>query len=274
MIIAIQGEKGSFHDQAARRFFVQQKFSIKPLPTFRSVFESLVNHEADFGIAAVENSLYGSIHETYDQLIKQDLVIIGEVQLLVHQSLITQPGVKLDDITEVLSHPAALDQCRSWLEANLPHAQIIEHSDTAGAVAEIARGAELNRAAIASSHAAKIYDMHTLRSNIEDEPGNITRFIVLSRSPEPSSKANKASLILTTNHQPGALYLALKIFYEHQANLTKLESRQVRGEPYRYKFVAECMADQKQLVSIIHQLQQQNCEVKLLGHYRAAELTP
>lgn len=274
MIVAIQGEKGSFHDLATQQYFAGSNFSLLPKPSFRSVFHSLSDNEADIAVVAVENSLYGSIHETYDLLISHDFLISGEMQLKINQNLIARPGASLKDIEQVISHPAALDQCRKFLQNTLPNAQIIEHNDTAGAVAEIASQGSKNQAAIASRHSANLHGMRVLCPDIEDEPGNITRFIVLGQRSASHDSANKASLVLSTNHQPGALYRALKVFNDNDANLTKLESRQIRGEPYRYKFIVDCMATQEQLVSIVHGLEQQDCKIKLLGHYRASVTAP
>ena len=273
MKIAIQGEAGSFHDAAARQFFAHTPYSVLPRGTFRAVFDSLANGTADTGVVAVENSLYGSIHETYDQLIRHNFAIHGEVQLHVHQHLIALPDVTLADITEVVSHPAALDQCREFLEKTLPHVSVREHNDTAGAVADIARSGSHHKAAIASAHAATLHDMHILAENIEDEPDNITRFIVISRKPKEIARADKASLILITDHQPGALYKALGVFEQNRANLTKLESRPVRGQPFRYQFIIDVLANQATLITIIHELEQLGHSVTLLGHYRSAPVT-
>ncbi len=273
MKIAIQGEAGSFHDAATRQFFAHAPYSVLPRGTFRAVFDSLANGTADTGVVAVENSLYGSIHETYDQLIRHNFAIHGEVQLHVHQHLIALPDVTLADITEVVSHPAALDQCREFLEKTLPHVSVREHNDTAGAVADIARSGSRHEAAIASAHAATLHDMHILAENIEDEPDNITRFIVISRQPAEIARADKASLILTTDHQPGALYKALGVFEQNHANLTKLESRPVRGQPFRYQFIIDVLANQATLITIIHELEQLGHSVTLLGHYRSAPVT-
>jgi len=267
MQIAIQGEAGSFHDMAARRFFEHQEYTLVGLPSFSQVFKTLANGEANFGVVAAENSLFGSIHETYDQLLKYPFTIISEINLPIHQQLIADFGTKLEDIKEVSSHPAALDQCRRFLETNLPAAKIIEHTDTAGAVKDLAQKPNKHAAAIASAVAAQMYDMSIIAENIEDEPDNITRFIVLSAKPKPIPKANKASMVLTTPHQPGALYQALGVFAKNEANLTKLESRPVRGKPFQYQFIVDVMASQDQLISLTHELEQINCSTQLLGHY-------
>ena len=269
MRIAIQGELGSFHDQATSVLFAGADYDILSCDSFRRVFQSIEQGLTDLGVVAVENSLFGSIHETYDQLVKTKFSVIGETSLQIHQNLITQPGVELSQITKVLSHPAALDQCRNFLETHLPHAQLVEHADTAGAVAETAKSSSKHLSAIASVAAAELHHMHIIASDIEDELDNITRFIVISPKPQQIKNANKASLILTTDHQPGALHQALGIFKQNQVNLTKLESRPIRCQAFRYRFIIDILANQDQLISTIHQLEQQNNEIKLLGHYIA-----
>ncbi len=274
MKIAIQGEIGSFHDAATRQFFNNTEYSLMCLPSFGRVFDALADKQADFGVVAVENSLFGSIHETYDQLLKHPLTIIGEVVLHIHQQLIAHDGVKLEDIKKVTSHPAALDQCRSFLQKHLPDAELVEHADTAGAVMDLAKSRDRSAAAIASDFAAKLYDMQIIAPDIEDEPDNVTRFIALSRSPEQDKSANKASLILTTPHQPGALYKALGIFTKNGCNMTKLESRPVRGKPFQYQFIVDAMTNQDQLISLVHELEQIGCQTTLLGHYKSAQQAP
>lgn len=271
MKVAIQGEIGSFHDAATRQFFGDTLLEIAPQPTFRAVFDSLASGQTDLGIVAVENSLYGSIHETYDQLIRHNFAIIGEIQLHIHQNLIVKPGTSIGNITEALSHPAALDQCRDWLADNLPQAKISSIYDTAGAVALVAQSDNNSLAAVAGKQAATLHGMQVLAPNIEDEPDNITRFIVVSPQPKTTPRANKASLILVTDHRPGALYKALGIFEQNQANLTKLESRPVRGQPFRYQFIVDVLANQEALITIDHQLEQLGFSTTLLGHYRSAK---
>lgn len=269
MRIAIQGEKGSFHHAAAELYF-NQSVSLLPCESFRDVFQSLEKQRVDTGIAAIENSLYGSIHETYDMLVRHDFAIVGEIMLPIHQQLIVNPGTDIKNIAEIYSHPAALDQCRNYLETHFPTTELIEHHDTAAAVDFIKQKQFTNAAAIASSNAAKLHDMEILATNIEDNPDNFTRFVVIKRDSEAVARPTKASLILTTNHEPGALYNALGVFKQHDANLTKLESRPVRGEAFRYQFIVDVLADDGALKAITAKLQTQNCHIKTLGNYQAS----
>lgn len=269
MKVAIQGEHGSFHDAAAHEFFDEPVLELVPCASFREVFTTLHNSGAEAGLVAVENSLYGSIHEVYDQLVTSKASVVGEVTLAIRQQLICHEGVQLDDIQEVYSHPAALSQCSNWLDEHLPKAERIEYYDTAGAVAHIKRHTLKNAAAIAPEAAAAAHAMTILASNIEDDAGNFTRFLVLKRTPEAVPHADKASLILMTSHRPGALYAALGTFARYDCNLTKLESRPIRGRPFQYQFIVDVLASRDQLLNATVELEQQGCNVNLLGHYAA-----
>ena len=267
MTVAIQGQIGSFHHTASELFF-NKPIEILPCESFREVFQTLSNGDADTGLVAIENSLYGSIHETYDMLVRHDFSIVGEITLPINQQLIVNPNTNLKDITEVYSHPAALDQCRNYLEANFPDVELIEHHDTAAAVNFIKHNQLITAAAIASFEAAKLHGMKVLAENIEDTPDNFTRFVVINRQSIATDNPSKASLILTTSHQSGSLYDALGVFKSHGVNLTKLESRPIRGETFRYQFFVDVIADHITLTTIIDELILQDCQVKQLGHYQ------
>lgn len=264
--VAIQGEPGSFHHAAARQL-CGDDIELVCCATFGAVFQAVQSGSADIGVVACENSLYGSIAEVYDLLLHYRLPITGEHIEHIHQNLITHPEADLTSIREIYSHPVALNQCRAWLAANLPKAELIEHHDTAGAVDEISLTPSPYMAAIAGSEAAQLYGLPILAANIEDEKTNLTRFLLLDSAAQPAVDATKASLVLTTSHQPGALYRALGIFAEANANLTKLESRPIRGEAFHYQFIIDVMCDIKSLHTIQSALEAQNCRVDLLGYY-------
>lgn len=270
MRIAIQGQKGSFHDIVARRFFGEDQ-DIVCCETFDDLFEAIQKNRADRIVMAVENTLYGSIGANYDLLLKYRYPIIGEEIEHIHQQLITSPGTRLEDIREVYSHPVALTQCREWLEAHLPEAELVEHHDTAGAVLYIKELASPYAAAIAGSYAASLYDMPIAARDIEDEKMNLTRFVILDPHGVPPGDANKASLVLTTSHQPGALYTALGAFEKYSINLTKLESRPIRGERFRYQFFVDAECDSQQLSAVTSELAELECECTVLGHYRCQQ---
>lgn len=270
MKIAIQGSTGSFHHLAALRWF-GESIEIVPCETFLGVFQALADLEADHAICAVENSLYGSINEVYDLLLAFKYPIVGELPEHIHQQLIGLPGADVSQISRVYSHPVALNQCREFLAEHLPAAEKIEYHDTAEAVALIKQLDNPTYAAIAGHAAAAHHGMQILQENIEDERTNFTRFLILDPSASEVAGANKASLILRTSHAPGALYRALGVFANLGINLTKLHSRPIRGQVWKYQFFIDIEADQRQLDIALSELSGLGCEVTVLGHYKAAE---
>lgn len=269
MNIAIQGDAGSFHDAAAQKLFGSDSTLIA-CESFRDVFTALSEGIADTGVVAVENSLYGSLHETYDMLVKWHYPIVGETTLTIHQQLIGWPEATTAEITEIYSHPAALDQCRNYLQTHFPEADIVEFHDTAAAVEHIKVEGLRGAAAVASEAAAKLHDMQILAKNIEDETENITRFVAIRPQAVPIENATKASLILVTSHAPGALYDALGVFKQHDANLTKIESRPIRGEAFKYQFIVDVLVTPQQLELIKQGLSNQGCSMRVLGQYQSA----
>ena len=268
MNIAVQGQAGSFHEQAARAWY-GSSIDIVPCTTFREVFDAYANGEVDAIVSAVENTIYGSINEVYQLIEACDAPIVGEVKLAIEQMLIACPGTKLEDITEVYSHPVALAQCRGWLKKHLPRAEIIEFFDTAGAVEFIKEEGAKHMAAIASTQAAKLYNMPILARNIHDSNDNITRFLVLEPADTPAG-ANRSSLVVTTSHQPGALVEVLQIFASAGVNLAKLQSQPIIGQPFHYKFfmVVDCAGEP--LYKLARQIEKSDHQVTLLGEYKAA----
>ncbi len=270
MKVAIQGGPASFHAAVATRL-VGPDIEFVYCDTFAEVFRSLTDGTAEQGVIASENSLFGSIREVYDLLLEHRFPIINEDVEHIHEQLITHPGTEMSAITEVYSHPVALDQCRHYLEATLPHAEIIEYHDTADAVRFVKERKLTHEAAIAGTLAAEHYDMTIIAHDIEDEPTNLTRFLLIDpRNTVPVPGANRASLVLTTANRSGALYQVLGIFAAHGINLTKLESRPIRGEAFRYQFYVDAETDAAQLTAVTDELEKQDCTVVTLGHYPAA----
>lgn len=270
MKVAIQGGPASFHDAVATRL-IGPEIEFVYCDTFAEVFRSLADGAAEKAVVANENSLFGSIREVYDLLLAYQYPIVGEAVEHIHQQLIAAPGTAISDIREVYSHPVALDQCRHYLETTLPNAEIIEHHDTADAVRFVQEQGLKHAAAIAGTLAAERYNMSIIDKDIEDEPTNLTRFLLLDPSnTTPVAGANRAALILTTANRSGALYQALGIFAAHGINLTKLESRPIRGEAFRYQFYVDAETDAAQLAAVINELEKQDCTVLTLGHYPAA----
>jgi len=233
MRIAIQGELGSFHHAVARQWFGETA-PIVPADTFPAVFEHIASGNADVAVVAIENSLYGSINQVYDLIESYGYPIVGEVHLRVSQQLI---GLDPDaEITHIYSHPVALAQCEAYLDAHYPHAKRIEYHDTAAAVGYVKSTNNPHYAAIAGQQAATLHSVPVIASAIEDNTQNYTRFLVLDPNGTAPVNADRTSLVVTTNHTPGALARILTIIADAGINLSKLQSRPIIGQPWSYRF--------------------------------------
>jgi len=265
--VAIQGYPASFHDIAARQF-LGQDIELICCDTFADVFGALQNGTADVALSALENSLYGSINEVYDLLLKHNFWISGEVYLRIHQHLIGLPGASINELSEIHSHPVALAQCEDYLDRHVAQAERFEHHDTAASVADIKKWNDPTKAAIASHTAATLHGMQILAHEIETNKQNYTRFVVLKRAPL-TSIATKTSMVLTTDHKPGALHQALGAFASRGINLYKLQSRPIIGEAWHYMFYVDVGAgmQEQSLQQALTELKAQNCEVTILGSY-------
>jgi prephenate dehydratase len=272
MKVAIQGQVGSYHHVAAQKFYGNDT-TIVPCVSFREVFEMLASGHVDTAIVALENSLYGSLNETYDYLLDFKPTIIGEVYLHIQFNLFAVPGTNIEQITDVYSHPAALGECKEYLHDHLPWARTNEYHDTAAAAEYIAQEKNSSKAAIASKAAGELHDLEPIAEEIDDNKHNYTRFAVLSMQQKTIMDANKTSIILHTAHKPGALYAVLGIFKKHNANLTKIESRPLAGRDWNYVFYLdfEC-ADSDVRRAIIEELHTQDQSCTILGSYLSGEM--
>lgn len=240
MKIGIQGVKASFHDVAARKFFPNQAIVPVECPTFTNLCAILQNQEASFCMMAIENSIAGSILTNYALLESHHFKIIGEVYLPIKMNLMALPGQKMGDIRFIQSHPMALLQCQKFLTGNpdLIDMKILESNDTAESAKLIAEGRLLGHAAIASELAAETYQLEILKSGIETNQQNYTRFLVIARREYEQSEVgtNKTSLCFEISHQPGSLARVLGIFGQFEINMTKIQSVPILGKPYQYSF--------------------------------------
>jgi prephenate dehydratase len=265
MRVGFQGEPGAFSEEAAGALF--RDGDAVPHRTVRGVFEAVASGSIDRAVVPLENSLAGSINETYDLLAKGDVHIIGEVVLAVDHALIALPGSKLDDIRRVASHPQALAQCDEYL-AELD-VELLPIYDTAGAAKRIAEEHRPDEAAVASERAASFYGLEVLASRIQTNPENQTRFVAISRDPTPLQTADKTSFILVTGHKPGALYQCLGPFAERGVNLSKLESRPVGHTPWRYRFFLDVEAGtgDPALAQALEEVNREAAMLQVLGSY-------
>lgn len=205
------------------------------------VFRLVQAGELDAGAVAVENSLAGSIGETYDLLITHDLVVTGETTVPIEHCLLARPGATPVNLRRVISHPQALAQCRLYLEQT--GLELVPHYNTAGAAKEVAEQGDSGLAAVASRRAAEIYGLEVLATGIADRAGNQTRFFRIAPQAGPpaeiTSPVRKWVLAVTLPHQPGSLFMALASFACRAINLTRIESRPREGDPWNYTFYLE-----------------------------------
>ena len=271
--VAIQGSAGAFHEQAAKRYFMHNEVNPVYCPLFKDVFHKVTNGDVNFGLVAIENSLFGSINETDKLLLSEDCQIVGEVYLRINHCLIGTPDAELSDITDVYSQDVALGQCASWFDTNLPNATLHNFNDTAASVEYIKEQNNKSVAAVASKNAAEVHGMKVLQEEIEDDKLNFTRFVIISSKPANSIEANKTSIVLQTAHKPGALYEVLGMFKDLGINLTKLDSKPIAGKPWQYMFYIdfESGLEAKNTQELLKQLDTSGHETNVLGTYLAAE---
>jgi len=241
--VAFQGERGSFSEEAAYQL-LGRRIAVKPCETFAAIFESVVGRKTKYCLAPIENTLAGSVHENYDLLLSNDLHIIGELSLRIVHNLIAPSGTALKNVTQVYSHPVALAQCGDFFKRH-PKVQRIPFYDTAGAVKMLTEKRLPGAAAIASRVAAQVYKARILATHIEDHRENYTRFLLLSRRARVAARANKVSIVFSTRNAPGALYKCLSVFALRDIDLTKLESRPLRGRPFEYFFYLDFLGHVK-----------------------------
>jgi len=272
--IAIQGERGSNSHMAALAMLGGA--DVVPCSVSTEVIEAVVSGRVDAAVLPIENSLHGSVAEHYDLLLESDVKIAGESLLRIRHNLIAAPGVKLEDVRQVISHPVALSQCRRFL-AGFTQAKAVPFYDTAGSVKHLMAEGLRDTAGVAPELAAKEYGAVVLVEGIEDHEDNYTRFHLL-RASEPTSQkrdvghlVNKMTVAFAVEHRPGTLVAALQGLRDVGVDLTKIESRPVPGRPWEYvfyvelRFAGEAMAD-----AALTALRNECGMVKELGRYAAA----
>lgn len=271
--VAIQGELGSNSHIAARQMLGA---GVKVLPCRFSadVVKAVVSRAAEAAVLPIENSLHGSVAEHYDLLLNSPLRIEAESLLRIEHNVIAAPGVRVEDLTELLSHPVALSQCRTFL-ADFRQAQALPFYDTAGSVRHVVQENLSHSAGIAPRLAAEIYGGEVLIANVEDHRENLTRFHLLRPIETAqwftSEEANKLSVAFAVEHRRGSLVAALEGLAAEGANLTKIESRPVPGRPWEYIFFVDLRYEGAAMAQAVLALLGRRCGfVKELGRYHAA----
>jgi prephenate dehydratase len=271
MKIAIQGEPGSFSHEAALKLVPDAE--IVPCALSAEVFAALDSGAADAAAIPIENSLAGSVLEHFDLLLHHDVKVMGETLLRIRHNLIAVPGAKIGEIGRVYSHAVALAQCRRFL-AEHPRMKAVAFYDTAGSVKQLVSTRDMQAAAIASEPAAVYYGAEILARGIEDDEENYTRFFLVRPigEAETDPAANKMSVAFTLEHKPGSLVAALSALSVVGTNLTKIESRPVKGKPWEYIFYVDCkIGSSEDGTRALAALGAHCGMVKELGRYREAE---
>ncbi|MBN1439889.1 MAG: prephenate dehydratase [Anaerolineales bacterium] len=264
--IAFQGEHGAFSEEAILLGLGAETSRI-PCRTFQEICLAVTSSRAEAGLLPVENSTTGSIHTSYDLLLENDLHIIGEYILPVRECAMLAPGVEVETVRQVISHPQALEQCARWIASQ--HWEAVPVYDTAGAARILAQEKRPDRAAIASETAARLYGLNVIARSIQDIQVNYTRFLLLAKENRPVAKPAKTSLIFATRHKPGALHACLNVLARRGINLCKIESRPDRKKPWHYLFYLDFEGDASdpKVIDVLAELSTHTEFVRQLGSY-------
>ena len=271
--IVIQGVQGAFHHIAARRYFNDDQMDILPAKTFEELIENASNKtKADLGLMAIENTIAGSIMNNYQLINQSELNIIGEVYLRIQQNLMVLPGVKLEDLREVYSHPVAIAQCREFFQ-KYPHIKLIESEDTALSALRLQNEQLQTTGAIASSLAAELYDLEIIGKSIETFKKNYTRFLVLDKNTNPKNNDfDKVSICFALAHEVGSLNHVTSALTLCKANLTKIQSAPLLDSEFEYLFFVDFLLDESKDFDIIFRmLQKHTRDLRVLGTYKKGE---
>lgn len=271
--IAFQGARGAFSEEATRKL-LGAEVELLPCARFEDVFRAVKDRRATGAVIPIENTLYGSVHENYDHLLNFELLIVAETNVRIVHNLIGANAVKFSQVRRVFSHPVALDQCLHFFSEN-PQIERVPFYDTAGSVKMIMEEKLEDAGAIASAVASEIYGARILRKSIEDDRRNFTRFFLLRRSerqklpPDGEGAVWKTSVVFSTRNTPGALFRALAAFALRDLNLTKIESRPLRGKPWEYHFYLDFLArvDSPAAQNALNHLRELADLLRVLGCY-------
>jgi len=268
--VSFQGERGAYSEAAARSFF-NEEIETVPLATFAEVLESTSTDKTEYAILPVENSLEGSVGESYDLLYTTSLNATGEIYHRIEHCLI---GIgKLEEVDTVYSHPQALGQCRKFIEQH--NMKTIPAYDTAGSVKILKELNKKNCACIASKAAATIHDMPIISENIANNSDNHTRFLILAKTDSPKTGNDKTSIIFSIKHEPGSLHRIIEKFHHNSVNLTKIESRPTKTNTWEYNFYVDFEGHKtnSQISEMLEKIKQETVFMKVLGSYPSAKLS-
>lgn len=268
--ISIQGFPGAFHHIAAANY-EGSPVEVIGRHTFDEVISDVMEDDTiDYGMMAIENSIAGSLLRNYTLIQDSGVQIVGETYLRIKQNLLALPGVKLEDLKKVHSHPIALAQCEQFF-SKYPDIQLVSTFDTAESAYDISQNGDKQIGAIASSLAGKMYQLNTLAESVETNKENYTRFLVLDNH-MPDQQFDKISISFRVSHAIGSLYKSLENLSLNKCNLTKIQSVPILGEPWQYLFFADfILAEPDRLGEIIDDLSHHASGVRVLGKYKEGQ---
>ena len=270
-LIAIQGIKGAFHEEAAHKVF-GKSIEIVPCLSFSEATDKLANGVLDYAIMAIENTISGTILNNYELIREKNLSIVGETYLHIKQNLGVVRGANIKTLKEVSSHYMALNQSRKYFEPH-KHISLVESSDTASSLKEVAEKGSTEYGAVGSKLAIEYYGLEMLAESIESNKQNFTRFAVLSNSRAENIENRKVSLSIILPHQAGSLSNVLSMLHLLGINLTKIESSPVIGRPFQYRFYLDMiLSDKVSFEASLEALKPLTEEVLVLGRYKAEKI--
>lgn len=269
--IAFLGPEGTFTQSAALKHFGQDAV-VRPVTTIDEIFRDVEAGSAHYGVVPVENSSEGVVNHTLDCFKSSNLNVIGEVELRIHHQFMVSEHTRKDSIKQIYAHQQALAQCRQWLDVHYPGAERVALSSNAEAARRIRT--EWHSAAIASDIAANTYNLEVLHHNIEDNPENITRFLVIGREKIPASGNDKTSLLISAHNRAGALLNILAPFAKNNISLTSIETRPALNEKWTYVFFVDLEGhiEQEHIRAAIDEIRPFAKELRVLGSYPVAVL--
>jgi len=266
--VAYLGPEGTFTQQAVLSHFGHSVHALSH-PGIDEVFQQVESADADFGVVPIENSTQGIVSHTLDMFLNSDLKICGEIEMRIHHNLLTQAR-GLNQIERVYSHQQSLSQCKTWIKAHLPNAELISVSSNAEAARRVRHAPDA--AAIAGRSAAEIYGLPVLFAAIEDQPDNTTRFLVIGRQLFSASGRDKTTLLLAGREGPGLLHQLLEPFHRHRVNMTRIESRPSKMGKWEYVFFVDIVghAQDETVANALADLAEVSKLSKVLGSYPRA----
>lgn len=275
-----QGEFGAFSQQAAEKL-LGERLEAVPFPRFTDVFDALAAGQLHFAVIPMENTLHGSVHENYDNLLRYDCTIHAETTIRINHNLMAPPGVTFRQIRQVYSHPVALNQCLDFFRAH-PELEKAPYYDTAGSARMVMADRPAGAAAIASARAAEIYGARILKRSIEDDRQNFTRFFLLGKDPHArllplaadTNRVWKTSVVFSVANTPGSLFRCMSAFALRDLSLTKVESRPLRGKPFDYLFYLDFLGKvgQPSTDNALRHLAELADMMKVLGSYPRGDI--